>query len=173
MSPNIITTAADVRSRYGSLFQSVAEVARIRYGDRPSTMFEEIKETTKRLSDDDFLSDYLTENLGRLYSLYSEMLPGKKHEQKWLDDLYAMLSIVISDLVEEISELIDEANRHDSEMLWKRLNGCTGPRTAWSAAARWRMGSACPVGTTAILMAICPSEADIRKRRRAKASSTF
>lgn len=36
MSPNIITTAADVRSRYGSLFQSVAEVARIRYGDRPA-----------------------------------------------------------------------------------------------------------------------------------------
>lgn len=123
MSPNIITTAADVRSRHGSLFQSVAEVARIRYGDRPSTKFEEIKETTKRLSDDGFLSDYLTENLGRLYSIYPEMLPGKKHEQKWLDDLYAMLSIVISDLVEEISELIDEANRHDSEMLWKRPNG--------------------------------------------------
>lgn len=123
MSPKIITTAADVRSRYAALFGSVAELARVRYGDRPSTKFEEIKKTTKQLSDDGFLSDYLTENLGRLYSLYPEMLPGKKHEQKWLDDLYAMLSIVISDLVEEISELIDEADRHDSEMLWKRLNG--------------------------------------------------
>ena len=123
MSPNIITTAADVRSRYGSLFQSVAEVARIRYGERPSTKFEEIKETTKMLSEDGYLSDYLTENLGRLYSLYPEMLPGKKHEQKWLDDLYAMLSMVASDLAEEINELLDEADRHDAEMLWKRLNG--------------------------------------------------
>lgn len=49
--------------------------------------------------------------------------------------------MVISDLAEEIKGLLDEANRHDSEMLWRRLNGWTAPRNALFAAAQWRVGS--------------------------------
>lgn len=123
MSPKIITTAADVRSRYAALFQAIAELAWVRYGERPSTKFEEIKKVSQKLTDDGYLNEYLTENLGRLFSLYPELLPGKRHDQKWLDDLYAMLSLIISDLAEEVKELIDEADAHDAEMLWKSLNG--------------------------------------------------
>ena len=122
MSPKIITTAADVRPRYAALFQAIAELAWVRYGERPSTKFEEVKKVSQELTDDGYLSEYLTENLGRLFSLYPELLPGKSHDQKWLDDLYAMLSLIVSDLAEEVKELIDEADAHDAEMLWKSLN---------------------------------------------------
>lgn len=121
MSPKINATSKDVRSRYAALFQCVAELCLVHYGERPSTKFENIQKETERLKSDNYLSDYLIENLDKLYSLYPKMLPGKRHPKAWLANLYSLLSIIISDLYTEIKDVLDEAEIHDTNYLWNTL----------------------------------------------------
>ena len=108
MSPEIEITAKEVRSRYAYLFSTLAELCRLRYGERPATDFPTVHKETSRLKDDGYLSDYLSENLSQLYSLYPEMLPGKRHGQKWLSGLFDLLGPVVGDLCAEIKDLVDE-----------------------------------------------------------------
>jgi|GEM_PF-1731804 len=121
MSPKINATSKDVRSRYAALFQCVAELCLVHYGERPSTKFEDIQKETERLKSDNFLSDYLVENLNKLYTLYPEMLPGKRHSKNWLNNLYSLLAFIIADLYEEIKDVLDQSEAHDIESLWKSL----------------------------------------------------
>ncbi len=123
MSPEIKPSAAQVRSRYAFLFGSVAELHRFRYGEKPSTAFEEVKKATERLKEDGYLSEFLISNLEQAYSLYSELLPGKRKSEKWYSDIEKLLDLVIGDVCAEIKELSDAAEEFDRESLIRRLLG--------------------------------------------------
>jgi len=123
MSPTNYVTEAQLRSNFAYLFGTVAEICELRYGEKPSTKFEEIEIKTVKLASDGFLSDYLVSNLSALYKLNPELLPGKKHTQQWLKNLSSLLHIVIGDLCAEIKELTDEADEHAEQMLLKSLIG--------------------------------------------------
>ena len=124
MSPtiDIKITAKSVRSRYAYLFDSVAELCRARYGEKPSTKFDDIRAATERLRGDDYLNDYLYSNLKALYDLYPTMLPVNQDQDK-LDRLFELLGIVIGDVCAEVSEVMEEIAEHDREILIKKLLG--------------------------------------------------
>lgn len=123
MSPEMKMTVGDLRSRYAFLFGSVAELYRLCYGKKPSTRFEDIKAATETMAADDRLSDYLRENLEKLYSLYPSLLPGRSNDQSFLESLGELLTIIIGDVCAEINEISDAAQRHDTEQLLKKLIG--------------------------------------------------
>ena len=123
MNKKVTPTEELIRMQYDTLFLDVASLAELRYGKSADTKFDSIKEVTKKLSKDGFLSDFLYSNLSRLYVLYLENKAGKQHEEGWLNNLYDLLNTVIGDIQEEINALMDEGDRHDAEMLGKEIEG--------------------------------------------------
>ena len=112
-----------IEGLYKALFKDVATLGQLRYGEKVSAKLDSIKKVTERLSKDGFLSEYLYTNLSRLYDAYPEIKEGKKLEQGWLDDLYALLTTVNNDIQEEINALMEEGQEHEAEMLEKEIIG--------------------------------------------------
>jgi len=121
MSPLIVNSAKSVRSKYAYLFESISELYRFRYGEKPSTKFDQVQSETEQLFDDGYLNEYLHENIKSLFDLYPTMIPGKHNPQEKLDKLSSLLDMIIGDICLEIKTVSDYQQEHDFEMLLKEL----------------------------------------------------
>ena len=113
MDKELPTSAAVVRSKYATLFTIISELSNMVYGEKPGTKFEEIVKATKELFSDGYINDYLNENLNVLFDSYSELLPYKvaqdykkdeNNEQQKLKKIESLLTIIIKDLNDEITD---------------------------------------------------------------------
>jgi len=123
MSDLYPATIEDVKIRFQTIFESVADIHRLRYGDKPKPNYTQTLPSLETLKNDEYITEYLFENLSRLYDLYKKIRKRKEASQKKLDSIYALQTIILTDLYEEIKALIEEDQEHSLETLWKELLG--------------------------------------------------
>lgn len=125
MSPEEITTASSVRSKYAFLYSCIAELYRFRYGKKTSTKVEEIKQAVNVLKNDNYISDYISENLANLFEQYKTLVPGNSErlmqidrsaEIKRLCCLSSLVDDQIKEVCAEISQVIDDDREHYMKM---------------------------------------------------------
>lgn len=118
MSPQIKASADSVRSSYAFLFSVVVQIYRIHYPDeKPGTRFEEVRKITETMMGDGLLDENTYETLQSLYREYPSMLPtavaenfrrDAQREAERIDGLNKRLLIAISELSEDLHDLIEE-----------------------------------------------------------------
>ena len=132
MSPTERPNFSSMRSKYAYLFDSLAELFRFHYGEKPSTKFSDIPLIVGKMEEDGFVDQYLSENLSLLFNNYPTLLPSnlesalKKNqdaEYARLKNLDALLDIIIGDVCNLIFDLVNQAKEHDKEQLFKSLLG--------------------------------------------------
>ena len=116
MEKELPTSASLIRTKYARVFELVAQIYQLKTNEKVSNRFDDIVKITEELYESNVLSEYLYENLKQVYNLYPLLLPGnvvsgykENHleEEERLNQIDDLLSLLIRDLNEEISDIAE------------------------------------------------------------------
>ena len=124
-----LTIVQDIRHNYGFIFSQITQLFAIYYPDynkELSKRAEDIEARIQILYKDKSISEYLYLNFFSVYKQYQTLLPGNLAKERKeigedkqfgrLKKLKDLLLLYISDLSDEISDVIDRQIEHDKKV---------------------------------------------------------
>ena len=121
-----------LRSEYAFLFRALAKLYELRCGEETPAKYEDVKKAVSKMEEGGFLDEYLKENLNILLGFYPELHPAKvasryrknpDETEKKLENIMQLVRTIAGDVCGEISDLMDEARKSESESFIKRIVG--------------------------------------------------